>query len=428
MLAFQRPTMTIPLLSLLFFGIAAIAPAQDAAPEWPWFRGPGRNGISSETGLLKKWPTEGPKLLWTIQGLGRGYSTVSIKDGVLYTAGTVSHQSYVVAADLSGKIKWKALNGSEWKAPEDTKSWAKDFDGTRATPTIDGTTIFHMNETGRLAAFDAADGKEKWFIDLPKQFQAAVPRWGYSESVLIDGERLICYPGGKKGGIVALNKNSGQLIWANIDLADEPAYSSPTLVEDHGYRQIITMTRTAVIGVAAETGKLLWRFEHINRYKENCEMPLYQDSKVLVSSAYGRGSDLLNLTYGPNAITVDRVWTNPKADNQSGGPLLLNGHIYAAGYDNKGWFCLDFETGKQTCADPKIGRAALSYADGLIYAFLDNGVMTLSEPSPDGFKPISQFKVPSGGPGPCLAHPVICGGRLYIRHSDKLYAYDIAGP
>jgi len=401
------------LLSMLLCAFVACVQGAESnnTSEWPCFRGPNRSGISPDTGLLKKWPADGPKLLWTIHGLGRGYSTVSIKDGVLYTAGTAEHQSNVFAADLSGKIKWKVANGGEWKAPAD-KQWAKDFDGTRATPNIDDGIVYIMNELGHMTALNAVDGKEKWSIDLPKQFEAKVPMWGYAESVLIDGDRLYCYPGGKKGRMIALNKKTGEVIWANTDIADEAGYSSPRLVTDHGFRQILTMTATGVIGVAADSGKLLWRYEHVNRFQENCETPLYVDGKVLVSSGYRRGSDLLKLTYGKDAIAVERLWTLPKADNLSGGPILLDGHIYAAGYDFKGWYCLDLESGKLTCSDPKIGKAALTCADGLLYALLDNGFVTLSEPSKTEYKEISRF---------------VCGGRLYLRHADNLYAYDISG-
>lgn len=185
------------------------------------------------------------------------------------------------------------------------------------------------------------------------------------------------------------------------------------------------MTATAIIGVDADTGKLLWRFRHVNKYKENCEMPLYRDGLLYVSSGYKRGSDMLKLTYDQKKVSVDQVWTSKRADNLHDGPIWHEGYIYGVGYDYTGWFCLDVRTGEIKYQTRKVRRGCLTFAEGFLYCLDNRGRMSLIEPSPEEFKLLSQFRVPKDAGGLFLAHPVVCGGRLYGRHADNLYAYEI---
>lgn len=219
---------------------------------WPEWRGPSRDDISTETGLLKQWPEGGPQLLWAASGCGQGFSSVTIADGLIYTAGNFDDETFVVALGLNGKLKWKSLNGRRWTVPP--QKWAKNTDGARATPTVNDGLVYHLNALGRLAAFDAKTGEESWALDIPQKFNSKVPMWGCSESVLIDRNNVICYPGGSKGCMVALNKKTGKLVWVNTDIGDPPANCSPILIEDHGIRQIITMTTVAVLGEADGKG------------------------------------------------------------------------------------------------------------------------------------------------------------------------------
>jgi outer membrane protein assembly factor BamB len=384
--------------------------------------------MSKETGLLKEWPAGGPKLLWTAKGCGQGFSSVSIKDGLIYTAGAFPEGTFVVAFDLDGQQKWKTLNApAKLETPPDKKDWGDFFyKGSRATPTVSDGLVYHLHERGRLAAFDAKTGKEVWGVDLIKDFEGKPNAWGYAESPLVDDKKLYSYPGGKKGYMVALDKKTGKVIWANTDIGDRASNSSAIFVENGGVRQVVTMSTLLALGVDADTGKLLWKYEHINHFKENSETPIYHDGFVLVSSGYGKGTELLKLTRADGQFKAERVWYNEKADNLHGGPILLDGFIYAAGFDCRGWYCLDFKDGQEKYRDEEIGRSSVTYADGMLYRLEHTtSLMSLIAPSSEKCKVVSKFKLAKGGSGYCMAHPVICGGRLYVRHGDCLFAYEL---
>jgi len=391
--------------------------------EWAQWHGPNRDSLSAETGLLKTWPKGGPRLLWTTKGLGKGYSIVSIKDGTIYTSGAIGKQTYVIALGLDGKPKWKSPNGTAWK-PEPWARFARTHGGARATPTLDDGMAYHLNELGRLAAFDAKTGTEKWAIDTPGRFEAKGPKWGYAESVLIIGDHLICYPGGKKGYLVALNKKTGELVWANTTIGQAASYCSPMLVEVAGLTQIITSTADGVLGADPTTGTLLWSHPHTNMRKINVINPVCSGDRVFISNGYGGGSVQVKLTVTPDAVRAGEAWKTKAPDNHHGGMVLIGDHLYGSGHYKKGWGCFEFKTGKETWRT-KQGKGSILYADGMLYCLDERGTMTLVKPSPAAFKAVSKFKVPPGGEGLYWAHPVVCDGRLYIRHADRLYAYDI---
>jgi outer membrane protein assembly factor BamB len=250
--------------------------------DWVYFHGPKGDNKSKETGLLEQWPENGPALLWTASGLGKGYSSVVVADQMIYTAGSLKDRTYVFALDYQGKIKWKKPNGKRWEAGN--TPWARDYDGSRGTPTISDGLVYHLSELGTLTAFKANNGEQVWSINLVEKFAGQVPRYGYSESLLIDGNNLLCCPGGSKGYMVALDKKTGMTKWANKDIKEEPGYNSPLLVKDHGLRQVLTMTTLGVIGVNADTGELLWKKGHTNKRELNIANPVYQDGHVCISS------------------------------------------------------------------------------------------------------------------------------------------------
>ena len=409
---------------LLSGGLVGCLAASATAANWPQWHGPTRDNISRERALLKQWPKGGPKLLWRTMGCGNGFSSVSIVDGMIYTAGTFGDQTFVLALDLDGKPRWKGVNSRRWTTPRSV-AWAENYDGARATPTVNDGLVYHLSERGRLAAFHSKTGKEAWAIDITNVFRAKMPLWGYSESVLIDGGHVICCPGGRKGFMAALDKKTGKTAWASIDVGDPPSYSSPILVEDHGVRQIITMSATAVLAVNADTGKLLWRRRHINTHKDNAATPTYHSGLVHVSSGYRRGSEVLKLTFGQDQINAERAWTNREMDSLHGGVILLDGHLYGGGDRRRGLLCLDFETGKKLYRDNRLRAGSLTCADGMLYCLGERGQMTLVKPSPKACQVLGQFLVPRGGRGPYWAHPVVCDGRLYVRHASDLYAYDV---
>lgn len=390
--------------------------------EWPCFHGLCRDSKSTETGLLKKWSEEGPELLWTVSGLGEGYSSVTIAEGYLYTAGMIGKQTYVFAFDLSGNLVWKKPNGSSW---ETTMSHAMSYTGSRSTPTYDDGMVYHLGELGRLSAFDYRDGKDIWNIELREMFEAEVPEYGYSESVLIDGTRLYCSPAGKKGFIVCLNKKNGKLIWANKEIPGVAGYSSPILAEFGGYLQIISFSSNCVYGVDTKAGNLLWNMKYENRRSLNCTDAIFHNGYVFGSSGYGKGSILIKLSASGEKIVPEIVWQTTRMDNHHGGVILLDGYLYGSGSNSRGWECLDFMTGKQMWKTR--GKGSLVYADNMFYFLEERGTMKLVKATPEKYDVVSSFDVPKGGKGMYWAHPVVCGGRLYVRHSDKLFVFDIRG-
>lgn len=394
------------------------------AQEWPEFHGPRRDSRSDETGLMKKWPADGPKLLWTASGVGAGFSTVSIADGMIYTAGSAGDETFVLALSLDGQTKWRTSNGPSWKRDVPSRMRVG-YRGTRSTPTVNAGLVFHLSELGRLAALRAKTGEEVWSKSLPETFGAEAPLYGYAESVLIYGHKIICYPGGSKGYMVAMHKKSGHVIWANTDIGDPASYCSPVAVKLGGFHQIVTMTDRAVIGVNASTGKLLWRYEHGNKLGNNVATPIYHDGCVYATTGYRTGSVLLKLTPHDGGIIATKVWSTRYLDNHHGGVVLVDGHLYGAGHHSRGWFCLDFMTGEPTYRENRAGKGSVVYADGMLYCLDERGTMSLVKASSETYEVVSSFPVPEGGDVMCWAHPVVCGRTLYIRHAERLYAYDI---
>lgn len=392
--------------------------------EWAYFHGPNGNNISKETGLLTKWPEQGPVRLWTTSGLGKGYSSVVISNQKVFTAGSLEKQTYVFAIDYQGKILWKKPNGKGWEAGN--AQWARDYDGARATPTVNEGLVYHLGELGSLSVFKATDGSLVWHKNIVEAFDGTIPRYGYAESLLIDGNNLICFPGGAKGYMVALDKKSGKTVWANQDVGEEPGYSSPILVEDQGLRQIITMTDLGVVGVNADSGELLWKIGHTNKRKLNIANPIYMNGHVCISSGYGAGTILVKLNYKGKKVSAEKVWFNELLDNHHGGILYLDDHIYGTGHEKKGWFCLDFKTGKTLYRDAEGGKGSFMYADGMFYYFTERGQVNLVKSSNESFKIVSSFQLPNMSTGFRWAHPVVCDGRLYLRHDDNLFVYKLS--
>ena len=423
----EKPTMykTGLQLSLIFYLVLALSGCTTIAQEnceWPCFHGPGRINKSPDTGLLKEWPEEGPELAWTVSGLGEGYTIVSIAEGYIFTAGMLDKTTYVFSFDMNGKLVWKKSNGRSFEA---TQSWATSYNGSRSTPTYDDGVIYHLSELGRLAAFEYQTGRELWSKELREQFDAEIPEYGYCESVYIDGDRLYCCPAGKKGDIVCLDKNNGNLIWANAEIQEPAGNSSLIVYEYGGYRQIAGMTARSIFGVDSQTGKLLWNIEYENSRTNNITDPIFHDGYIFASSGYGKGSILIKMNISGKNIIPETVWQTELMDNHHGGVILHEGYLYGAGHEARGWFCLDFMTGKEMWKAP--GKGSLTYADGMFFFLDERGIMTLVSATPEKYEALSTFEVPSGGKGFHWAHPVVCGGRLYMRHSDKLFAYNVGG-
>jgi hypothetical protein len=395
--------------------------AQDL-PLWPCFHGPDRSNKSAETGLLSQWPEEGPEIVWTVSGLGRGYSTVSLTDKYLFTSGTEGLQTLVFAYDLDGKLLWKKPNGGSW---ETEMSHARTYNGARSTPTYDEGVVYHLGDLGRVAAFEAGSGDELWSLELREEFDAEIPEYGYAESVFIEGDRLYCCPAGKLAYLICLDKHTGKVIWANSEIEGTVGFSSLVLFGHGGDRLIGGLSSNRIFVVEAESGDLLWQLDYENSRSNNVPDLIYHDGYIFASSGYGKGSILLKLHPSDLKQTPEVVWQTELMDNHHGGVILHEGYLYGAGHNSRGWFCLDFLTGEEIWKAG--GKGSITYAEKMLYCLDERGIMRLVKANPESYQEISTFEVPDGGDGFHWAHPVVCGGRLYIRHQDWLFAYDISG-
>ena len=408
------------LLLVLNLSVTALAGDKNF---WPCFHGPQRNNLAADTGLMQAWPQDGPELLWTASGIGHGYSSVAIVGERIFTAGMIGKQTYVTALSLRGKQLWQRLNGKSWEASE-RQPWAVPYAGSRGTPTVDGDTVYHLSELGRLTAFDFHTGEQRWHKELLETFNAERPEYGYSESVLIQGDILFCCPAGSAGYMVALEKGTGRTLWANTDIKDAVGNCSPVFAEIDGIEQVVTLSANRVLSFNPKDGRLLWDYAFGNKRQNNVTDVIVNKGLVYASSGYGRGSILLRPQRQANGrFVVKSVWTSDLLDNHHGGVLLLNGHLYGAGHEARGWFCLDFNTGRKMWQSP--GKGSLTYADGRLYCLDERGTISLVKATSESWGEVSSFRIPRGGKGLYWTHPVICGGRLYVRHSDQLFAFDI---
>lgn len=391
--------------------------APSSGADWPRFHGPKGDNRSADTNLLKQWPDGGPPLVWTARGIGSGYASVTIAAGRIFTAGNREKQTIVTALDLDGNVIWQQPNGSAWTA---------NYEGVRGTPTIDDRRVYHQNSHGDLVCLDFDDGRQLWHVNVLERFGAENIEWGLAESVLVDGPRVISTPGGPKTAMVALDKLTGQTVWQSESAdGDAAGYASPTLAEHQGKRLLLTLTAKAIICVDADSGKLYWRFPHKTSYDVNVLKPIFHEGRVLVSTGYGSGARMLDIKVSPDGVEAEEAWTNKELDNHHGGLVLVDGFVYGSSHRGK-WMCVDWATGERRYSDAGIGKGSLTWADGMLYCLSEKSTVGLVACTPDAHDVVSRFKLPEGGEGPSWAHPVVVGGRLYIRYDDYLYCYDVA--
>jgi len=400
-------------------GPCAWADGPQTAASWPQFHGPARENRSLETGLLRQWPAEGPRLLWQSKGLGHGFGTVSIADHRIYAAGDVQDKTMISALDMNGRVLWQAEGGPIWTGPQP---------GSRGTPTIDGDRLYYLSAVGSLVCLESRTGRQVWALNILDQFGGENITWALAESVLIDGEHVICCPGGPRTAVVALDKHTGRTVWESPSVGERAGYASASLGQFQDIRMIFTLTAKAVIAVNADTGALLWRFEHVAPNDENILMPLYHDGHVFASS-HETGSVLLRMAIDGTRVSVEPAWHNKDLDQHHGGVVLVDGYLYGCGrFNGNRWACLEWQSGRTMYLERGVGKGSLTYADGFLYTRSEDGLVGLVEATPQGHQLVSRFTPPDQGEGPAWAHPVICGGRLYLRHSDWLYCYDVQAP
>ncbi len=388
------------------------------ATDSPQFRGMNRDGKYIETGLLKAWPEGGPPLAWRVDGLGEGYASVSVVDGVVYVPGMLEgNQGYLTALALDGATLWKAPYGEETQD--------KQAPGARSTPTIDGDRIYLLSGLGVLYCLSVDGGKPVWQADILKRFDGRNIEWSLAESVVVDEERVYCTPGGPDASVVALDKMNGETVWTSTGLSDVSAYCSPDIIEHGGRRILVTMTAKYVVGIDAGTGEVLWTHEHPTRYDIHAVTPVYQDGMLYYTGGYKSGGGMLRLSEDGSEVTP--VWEDKNLDCQHHGVVLKDGYIYGTAHQlGRELLCLELATGKVMWRTDEISQGAVVYADGMLYVYEgpSAGVVSLVKATPEKFERTGSFEIEEGR-AKHWAHPTIANGRLYIRRGELLFAYDI---
>lgn len=406
------------------------AQAQGSGGHWPQWRGPNRNGISTETGLLQSWPQGGPRRLFAAKGMGGGFSSVAVTGGRIYTMGDRRDGQYVLAfQEADGAPLWATRVGSPH---------IDQYGGPRATPTVDGDAVFVVSSDGNVVAMDAATGKQRWRRSLPGDFGATTPTWMFAESPLVDGGRLIVTPGARQAAMVALDKTTGRDIWRasmpSIGRAgvEGPDYSSVVIANVGGVKQYVRLIGRGVIGVRAEDGWFLWGYNRVANGTANIPTPIIKDNLVFTSTGYSTGAALLELSPAPENRTSMReryFLTGGDFQNHHGGMIEIGGTVYAGHGHNRGIpIAINLADGRTlwggNMRNAGEGSAAITAADGHLYFRYQNGVMMLIEASPTGYREKGQFEIPDVRQ-PSWSHPVVAGGRLYLREQDVLHVYDI---
>jgi outer membrane protein assembly factor BamB len=414
----------LPALALPAVG-AAPAPPDTTRFDWPQWRGPNRDDISRETGLLKEWPQGGPKLLWTYKEAGAGYTGPAIVGDHLYSMGADPQMEFLFCLNVkTGAKVWSVDVG-----PRLDNGYG---DGPRSTPTVDGDRIYVLAGQGNLVCLQASDGKKVWEKSLVKDLGGGRPNWGFCESPLIDGEKVVVTPGGNKGAIAALDKKTGDVLWRSTGFTDGAQYASLVITNAGGIKQYVQMTQACVAGVAAADGKLLWRHACTNSTAA-IPTPVVQDDLVYSTSGYSAGCRLVKIVPGSDGKQkAEEVYANKDMSDHHGGVVLIGDHIFGHS-NNVGWMCQEFKTGRVVWKETKLPKGSLTCADGRLYLYSENdGTCVLVEPSVEGWKEHGRFKIPQQTQmkrksGHIWTHPVVANGRLYLRDQDLIFAFDVKG-
>jgi len=409
---------------------AAVALAAKPSDDWPTFRGAARTATSPDTGLLASWPEDGPPLVWKTAGAGRGYSSLAIADGKLFTLGDNSstaadQDEYLSCFDLAdGRPLWQTKTGPAWNEGK------PDWQGSRSTPTVDGNRVYVVTPHGILFCAQVSDGKELWRKDLVKEFQGQkADGWGYSESPLIDGDTLVCTPGGPAHTVVALDKKTGETRWSTPRPEDRGAgHASIVISNIDGTKVYVQSTGSGPIGVRASDGKLLWKFD-IDQTTAVIPTPIVRGDLVFFVAGYGRGGALLKqVSSADGEVTIETIYPlKQDLGNKHGGVVLVGDYLYGDSEDRGIPYCAELMTGDIKWKSRGAGRnsASVAAADGHIYIHYADGTMSLVKATPDEFQEVSHFQVPGSGEAPSWAHPVIAGGKLFLREGDTVLCYEL---
>jgi outer membrane protein assembly factor BamB len=406
-------------LALFLFLISFAAFSQIA--QW---RGPARDGKFLDSGLLKKWPDGGPALLLKVEGIGKGYSSVIATDQYIFATGMIDTLDYLTCLTPDGSMKWKVAYG---------RSWKKSFPDSRSTVTIDADRAYVISGTGELACINVADGQIRWKVDVDKDYNADWHIWGVSESPLVVDDKVICTPGGKTTSVVAFDKMTGKLIWQSECVGGQRSYASPTIYTYNQLRFVLAVTATHLIALEPATGKVAWSFKYYDQAKWDDQpgliwtnTPTFKGREIFLSMGYDYRNVMVQMNEAGTAAT--EKWSNLVLDNHHHGLIEMDGFIYGSNWISNGkgkWVCMNWENGEVKFESDWINKGALVLADGLFYVLEEkSGTVGLIQPNPDNFEVLSSFKL-QGGSGPFWSHPFIANGKMYLRHGDVLFVYNI---
>jgi outer membrane protein assembly factor BamB len=398
---------------LILIVILSIHCNLDAQEVTKW-RGENSSGVYVVDKLLTEWPSDGPQIIWTFTGLGQGFTSPAFANNKIYINGMIEGQAVLFVLDQNGKELQKFTYGKEFEAS---------YPGSRSTPTIAGDLAYLITGIGKIVCLDLKSGKPVWQKELFSEMDGANITWGITESLLIDGDKLYCTPGGKTNNVMALNRMTGATIWNCYGLGELSAYCSPLLIKLPGRQLLVTHTANHVLGIDATIGKLLWSFEHPNQWSVHPNTPIYNEGSILVFSGYGQGSEMLKLNADGSAITKE--WVAKSFDSRIGGAVLINGYLYGSGDADRSWQCLDWKTGERKYSSKIVGQGVTIAANNRLIGYTEKGELFLAEANPSEFKVISRTKVTLGSEQH-WAHPVIDKGVLYVHHGNTLIAYKIS--
>jgi len=394
-------------------GGPASAAKADPSAEWPGWRGPNRDGKSPDKGLLKQWPAGGPGLIWKATGIGQGFSSPAIAGGKVFITGIVGGNTVLQALDMDGQLVWQTRHGS---------GFLDNVPGARSSPVVSDGLVYLVGDTGLVACYDAKTGSPKWSHQM-SEYGGQTPGWGYSESVLIHKDLAIVTPGGARC-IVALDKKTGNTVWTSSGITAGAHYGSCIAVTFRGVPMIVAGSDAGVFGVSAKDGSFLWGDTFAAGNTANCNTPAYSDGYVFWAAGYGKGGVCLKLSESGGRVTAQRAWATRDMDCHHGGYVIVDGWVY--GNNGGRWACLDLATGQTKWNEQAVGKGSVLWADGMLYLFSENGGrMGLATCSPSGLQLKGDFSV--AGSGQSWAHPVVIGGRLYVRYDDTLYCFDVRG-
>ncbi len=388
------------------------------------WRGPNRNGIFNETGLLKEWPEGGPEQILEVENIGKGYSSPIFAGGTIYVTGMIDTLDYLSAINMQGDVKWKVAYG---------RSWNQSYPDTRCSPVIEGNRIYVQSGTGRLVCIDKETGKENWAVEVDKDYECEYHVWGNSETPLIVDDMVVCSPGGDKTSIVAFNKMTGKPVWQSQSLGGARAYASPTIYEYNNFRYILAVIGTDLIALVPETGEIAWHYRYFDpekwKWQDNgliwTNTPLFKNDEIFISMGYDY--DAVMLKMAADGKSVSEKYINKTMDNHHGGLVLYNGHVFGSNWinnSNGNWACMDWDSGEISYDEKWGSKGSLVMADGLLYAYAERGSVGLFQPDTEKLNVISEFKITKGA-GPHWAHPFIADGKLFLRHGDVLMVFDI---